>query len=406
MATTAVETPISPFTVNISFQGQTRSIEVISVSTSAQVYAQVLESCGLQEQDAAVKVLFKGKKLNPSDTLTCPFAKVKASTTKKAPQLLVMASSASVVQQVQDKRSDPTIRGFDQEAQKMQQTVAASNQSVWGSVSQQDKNYRFVKIQACNDQDFGHHQTTSTIPHAFAAQQLLTQMATDPGIVAIMRERQLVVNALREMDPIDDRLMQKKQHGGSAVLGYNTNRGLEIHVRLRAFDLTKGFLPYPQLIGTLIHELSHNWVSDHALLFWANFAQMRVEYLHTHARLAAQGTVVQGKSTAALAGVTAQCRQGMVGIAGVVIQELAAELPQYQLTPQPLIPAIELRCRELTQQHAGVEQGQRLGSAGSNQSQSNTVPLDPRQAALQAAEQRAREHQQANTNAKKEDPSR
>merc|ERR1712153_132068 len=103
-----------------------------------------------------------------------------------------------------------------------------------------------------------------------------------------MKERELVVGTLNEMDPIDDRIMHKLQqeHGNdrSCLLGYNTNRGLSIDVKLRSDDLNN-FRPYPELVQTLIHELSHNWVGDHNLLFWTNYAQMRTEYLYTHKNL-------------------------------------------------------------------------------------------------------------------------
>merc|ERR1719420_942532 len=105
------------------------------------------------------------------------------------------------------------------------------------------------------------------------------------------------------MDPVDDRIMQKAQqeHGDSCLLGYNTNRGPRIDIKLRTDDL-QGFRSYPELASTLIHELSHNWVGDHNLLFWTNYAQMRAEYLFTHARLRG-ALVVRGKTTAELAGL-------------------------------------------------------------------------------------------------------
>ena len=68
------------------------------------------------------------------------------------------------------------------------------------------------------------------------------------------------------------------------MLGYNTNRGLSIDLKLRTDEL-ESFRDYEEVTRTLIHELSHNWVSDHSVLFWANYAQMRVRYLWVHACL-------------------------------------------------------------------------------------------------------------------------
>ena len=66
-----------------------------------------------------------------------------------------------------------------------------------------------------------------TVPHASEVRQLLERLKTNPGIVAILRSRELVVGTLGEIDPVDDRIMQMMQlEGGENLLGYNTNCGL------------------------------------------------------------------------------------------------------------------------------------------------------------------------------------
>jgi hypothetical protein len=66
-----------------------------------------------------------------------------------------------------------------------------------------------------------------TAPHASKARRMLERLKTNPGIVAIMRSRELVIGTLGEMDPVDDRITQMMQlEGGECLLGYNTNRGL------------------------------------------------------------------------------------------------------------------------------------------------------------------------------------
>ena len=189
---------------------------------------------------------------------------------------------------------------------------------------------------------------------------------------------------LGEMDPIDDRLKQKHQAKGSCLLGYNTNAGTRIDVKLRP-DSLKGFLPYRDIVSTLIHELSHNWVSEHNLLFWTNFGQMRVEYLHRHATMAASGTLVNGKTTAELAGVTLP--NGMESIAEYVMNELQKDMAQHGLHPQMIAPAILERCQQLAQEHKNSERGRKVGGAGS-------VGSGARERALAAAEQRAAQQQQ------------
>jgi hypothetical protein len=87
------------------------------------------------------------------------------------------------------------------------------------------------------------------------------------------------------------------------LLGYYTNHGTRIDVKLRTDDLIT-FWPYPELALTLlVHELSHNWVGEHNVLFWTNYGQMKVEYLWKHACLLLGGDFVNGERTAELADI-------------------------------------------------------------------------------------------------------
>lgn len=117
-------------------------------------------------------------------------------------------------------------------------------------------------------------------------------------------------------------------------------------------------MPYRDIVSTLIHELSHNWVSEHDLMFWTNFGQMRVEYLHRHASMAASGTLVDGKTTSDLAGVSLP--GGMKSIAGYVMKELEKDMAQHGLHPRMIAHAILERCQQLTEQFEKSEQGQRV----------------------------------------------
>ena len=66
-----------------------------------------------------------------------------------------------------------------------------------------------------------------TAPHASEAWWLLERLKTNPGIVAILRSRELLVGTLGKLDLVDDRIMQIMQlEGGECLLGYYTNRGL------------------------------------------------------------------------------------------------------------------------------------------------------------------------------------
>ena len=62
----------------------------------------------------------------------------------------------------------------------------------------------------------------------------------------------------------------------SCVLGYNVNRGQEIHLRLRTDDL-RGFRRYARVRETLLHELTHNVHGPHDVHFKRLCSQLNVE---------------------------------------------------------------------------------------------------------------------------------
>ncbi|KJE92983.1 zinc metalloproteinase [Capsaspora owczarzaki ATCC 30864] len=110
-----------------------------------------------------------------------------------------------------------------------------------------------------------------TYPSPSDALELLRRLSTDPGIVAVVKKHHWLVGALVEMPPegkvgIDD----------VCVLGYNTNKGQSIALRLRTDDLT-GFRQYNVIKKTLIHELAHMVHSDHNADFHALNKQLTQE---------------------------------------------------------------------------------------------------------------------------------
>jgi hypothetical protein len=318
-----------PFPIHLLYRGDVVTMEVTVETTGTRLVALARSNLIIQDE-TSLKLLYKGKQLEgPIPVFSFP--------PHKTPKILVLATQNTAVSDLNSKRSDPTIRGFDNERKKTQY-----KNRIWGEQASQDKLYKFGRMEACTWHSFGHRPTEST-PHAFSAIELLEKIATDPGVVAIMKERELFVNTLGEMDPIDDRLMQKKQTQGSCLLGYNTNHGLRIDIKLRTDDL-KEFRPYPQLVSTLIHELSHNWVGEHNQLFWSNHGQMRVEYFHRHSVLAASGYIVNGKTTAQIAQVP--CMK-IEEIFERVMNELQQEMAQHGLQPSMISAPIRDRCQEL-----------------------------------------------------------
>ena len=370
--------------VKLAFKGRSVKLSGISNATTiGKLHENALNELGLSGDEVTLKLLHKGKILNVRDCVDAPaFPQMRK--VGKAVKIIAMATERNEVSNLNSRRSDPLLRGFDDEKTRDREKKV----SHWGTGVGQHRDYKFVRLEACTGQSFGHRAGSKT-PHAFRAADLLERLATDPGIVAVMVERELVVNTLGEMDPIDDRLMQKKKTEGACLLGYNTNHGLRIDVKLRTDDLD-GFLPYEDLASTLLHELSHNWVGEHNSLFWSNYGQMRVEYLHKHAALTSAGVYVNGRTTAALAGVAEGCRDGMKSISKFVLEEIAKEISPHGVPLNMVAPAVMQRCKEL--QGNGVHRGEKLAqesSSGNDKAVEKKGTI--RQRTLAAAEQRARE---------------
>lgn len=405
------------FEVNLTHQGKSNIVNVSASTTGLELHQKTLSiifgvvndesgedfgsSVAGSSTTEMLKLLFKGKRIMAQPE-TFPFQGLVAK--KKPPKIMVVATNISAIQELANRRSDPTIRGFDQEKTATEkQAASAASSKYWANVMVQDKDYKFVRMQACTDHSFGHRSTEIT-PHAFKAMELLEKMATDPGIVAIMKERELVVGTLGEMDPIDDRIMQKMEGHGGLLLGYNTNRGLRIDIKLRTDDLSD-FRPYPELVSTLIHELSHNWVGDHNLLFWTNYAQMKAEYLCTHAQLKNSALVVRGKKTAELAGLN---ENALDNVFGLIMNELVREMGQHGLHPNMIADPIRQRIRELEEETLQKQQqGYRLGGESTLSGNatgtivgggSAIAASSARELALAAAERRAREQNEKENN--------
>merc|ERR1711972_119079 len=119
-------------------------------------------------------------------------------------------------------------------------------------------------------------------PSPYEAEGLLKKLATDPGIIEIMKTNHFNVGILTEMSPVEaqDR-MAKKGTPNMDLLGYNQNYGEMIVLRLRT-DSLKGFRPYHDLINTLLHELTHNVWGPHDDKFWKLFGELKAQYMKFH----------------------------------------------------------------------------------------------------------------------------
>ena len=236
--------------LSILFKGRTEQLEVDDGADLSELHEVARTRFGLV--DVTIKLIQRGKTLPPTGTIVTHV--------KPGAKLMMVASARAAM--ADEPRSDPTVRGFEQEdaqAAARCHEVAAEELGEWGDTGARRGEWRFYRLEPCTWQSFGTRPSSGT-PHAFEARKQLLKLSTDPAVVAILAQREWVVGVLGEMDPVDDRLALKTHQQGKCLLGYNTNRGARIDVRLRTHDL-RGFLPYPHLIETLLHEMAHNMVA-------------------------------------------------------------------------------------------------------------------------------------------------
>ena len=216
----------------------------------------VAEVVSFEIDDQYVKVICKGKILPLRDVPVGELLPDGVSAVK------VVVTDGRNVLRTDSKRSDPTLRGFSNE----RHTTFSSD------AAEQDASYKFCRFEVID---------RFTTPHPFEAEKLLKALATDGGVVHVMRKREFVVGTLKEMDIRADRLAQSTAESGACLLGYNENAGHAISLRLRTDDLL-AFRSYDSIINTLLHELSHNLVGPHNDDFWRVFADLKKEYLSYH----------------------------------------------------------------------------------------------------------------------------
>jgi hypothetical protein len=93
------------------------------------------------------------------------------------------------------------------------------------------------------------------------ALRIMHKLASDPGIIAIMKKHRWQVGVMTELAPVGYVGVSPK-----CLLGFNKNRGEEISLRLRTDDL-RGFRKYESIKKTLLHELVFHFTLHNLCLF-------------------------------------------------------------------------------------------------------------------------------------------
>ncbi|KAF0742743.1 hypothetical protein LEN26_017768 [Aphanomyces euteiches] len=179
------------------------------------------------------------------------------------------------------------------------------------------------------------------------AQSILERIAEH--VLPICTKRRFKVKQLLEFFP-------KRTN----LLGMNVNRGWKIYLRLRPASRPSSFLPFEEILGTMLHELSHMLVGPHNAEFYKVLDELTTEMENLMAR-------------------------GLLGEAGAAFQDAGdghalggTRVLKSQLS------AVRASAAERRQQHQAIMSSGRLGGR----------PVDPselRIKMLDAAEKRRRD---------------
>lgn len=140
----------------------------------------------------------------------------------------------------------------------------------------------------------GGYAHLSTKSHARDALALLSSLAAEA--LPLVKKHGWRIGLLREFYPSQ-----------SNLLGTNLNRGQVVSLRLRPASNEHEFLPFDDLMGTLLHELAHNEVGPHDARFYALLDELNVEYdallaaRKAHSQAKALGGRGKGNGTVTLA---------------------------------------------------------------------------------------------------------
>jgi hypothetical protein len=201
-----------------------------------------------------LKLLHKAKVLRLDQ-----YANLEAAGIVNGSKIKLMASKKSDVAAVQSAhaREPLAMPSFEHEEQRERARQSKST-SPTGSAE-----IRFARLEEWN--------FPGLTPPPAQARALLHRLASDPGILGVMKKHGWKVGLLSEMPP-------EGKVGISPVclLGFNMNKGAEISLRLRTDDL-KGFRRYDSIRLTLIHELAHMVHSEHDIPFKELNSQLKRE---------------------------------------------------------------------------------------------------------------------------------
>lgn len=222
---------MAPFTVRVLCMGRgAPSPFSVELSEGSIAPVSTLRDTILSRTNCThARILYRGRTLSGSETL----ADVGMS---GGESVHVLLQTDEELDALRGKKEDPLIRPFEKVSPRYVGVPRASK-----------------KERGC----FGRVECLPGLKDSATAMKILETLANHTGFAKAMRKRGWFVPLLKEMYPAGQVGVDPV-----CVLGYNVNKGQEIHMRLRTDDL-EGFRDMYKIKQVLAHELAHIVHSEH-----------------------------------------------------------------------------------------------------------------------------------------------
>jgi len=264
-----------PIPLIISYRGKKITIALTEETSLLSIKSQIISSVE-GDDDATksinlIKIICKGKILSDDDgeTLYEQFSKQQS---KKRKIIRLMATGISAIEaQKQDeefKKGSTKFRIKDDLTESGKREVEARRRLGRKMMAESSK-----RMNSTNSNNYGfcRTETLPMLPDQNKANEILSSLANDPGVLACMAKHKWNVGCLAEMYPEG-----KVGESEVCVMGLNQNKGQKISLRLRTDDLC-GFRKILSIRKVLYHELAHNVHSEHDTKFFQLMRQIENE---------------------------------------------------------------------------------------------------------------------------------
>jgi len=234
-------------------------IELADTTTFEELQSIITERSDIEPSQQ--KIFLRGKRLEKvlsANDVLCEHQLFLAAAKSTGPiKLKVVGTKLKAVQQTQAAVADAQQRAAEQQ-QSSRPPRRWKLVPTLSGVSSASLPYGFRKI-----------EPLPGLPDLERATKILHKLASDPGVVAVMKLHKISIECLTELYP-------KGQVGRSAscLMGLNVNKGEKICLRIRTDDL-RGFRKYLSIREVLFHELTHQFHGEHDAKFWAFMSQLQ-----------------------------------------------------------------------------------------------------------------------------------